>query len=120
MNPLISQWHTGELDVAQRLSHKTPNITKAYRNVSSGHLMMFNAHKAQFQSEVELLNASFLALIQLSEDDAFTLADTLEKKLLLRATDSIQFGLKLADPCMKRHEKTNDIRGWHDLLCLSA
>lgn len=77
-------------------------------------------NKARLQSEVELLNASLLALIQLSEDDAFTLADTLEKKLLLRATDSIQLGLKLADPCMKRHEKANDIHGWHDLPCLSA
>lgn len=115
MNPLFrSQWHTGELDVAQleaepRLHQSLQkckfwngNATCCTPNLEALQQRAFTAHKAKFQTEVELLNEYRLALIELSKDDAFTLADTLEKKLLLRATDSIQFALKLADNCLKR------------------
>lgn len=115
MNPLFrSQWHTGELDVAQleaeptlhhslqKCSFWNGNATCCTPNLEALQQRAFDTHKEKFESEVGLLKQYSLASIQLSKDDAFELADTLDKKLLLRAIESIQSALKLAEPCMKR------------------
>ena len=115
MNPLFrSQWHTGELDVAQleaepklheslqKCKFWNGNETCCTPNLEALQQRAFNAHKAKFEFEVELLNEYLLALMELSKDDVFKLAEALEKKLLLRATDSIQLALKLAKPCIRR------------------
>eukprot|EP00438_Fugacium_kawagutii_P002021 Skav214233 [mRNA] locus=scaffold1133:89151:90074:+ [translate_table: standard] len=115
MNPLFrSQWYTGDLDVAQlepeprlhdslqKCSFWNGNATCCTPNLEALQQRALDTHKEKFQLKVGLLKQYSLELIQLSKDDAFELADTLDKKLLLRAIESIGSALKLAEPCMKR------------------
>lgn len=117
MNPLFrSQWHTGELDLAQleaqpNVHHSLQkckfwngNRTCCTPNLEALQQRAFLLHKEKFNFELKMLEEYVSGLIQLSKDEAgtFDFSDSLDQTLLLRAVNSLQVVVKLAEPCMKR------------------
>ena len=116
MNPLFrSQWHTGELDIAQleaqpNVHHSLQkckfwngNRTCCTPNLEALQQRAFLLHKEKFNFELGMMEEYLSGLIQLSKDEGtFDFSDSSDQMLLLRAVNSLQVAVKLAEPCMKR------------------